>query len=150
MNGFAVLRWRFSVCFLFALRRKARRVVLAQLCKSCSFFSPLGAWQVFQWSGAGGAGRGRWQLQPLHLRAGRQPAPGPFATALVGATATRNAAPTPGKRQHTWIGRSAVTSFPFLQAANPLNCKPSSFTPRQRNPRAQCCGPGKSACKYCK
>lgn len=41
MDGFAFLRWRFSVCFLFALRRKARRVVLAQSCKSCSFFPLL-------------------------------------------------------------------------------------------------------------
>lgn len=42
----------FQFGFLFALRRKARWVVLAQLCKSCSFFfacyfSPLGACQVF-------------------------------------------------------------------------------------------------------
>lgn len=115
------------------------------------YFSPLEGWQVFQRSGAGRAGRGRWQLQPLHLRAGRQPAPGPCATALLGATATGNAAPALGKRQHTRIRHSAVTPLRFLHTANPLNCKPCSFlTPRQRNPRAQCCWPGKSTCKYCK
>lgn len=70
-DGFAVLRWTFSVCFLFALRRK---VVLAQLCKSCSFFSPA----IFPLEGPGRFfSRARWQLQPSHLRAGRQPAPGP-------------------------------------------------------------------------
>jgi len=50
--GFACLCWRFSVCCLFALRRKAHQVVLARFSKSCSFFfsysfSPLEHWQVF-------------------------------------------------------------------------------------------------------
>lgn len=84
------------------------------------YFSPLEGWQVFQRSGAGRAGRGRWQLQPLHLRAGRQPAPGPCATALLGATATGNAAPALGKRQHTRIRHSAVTPPSFLADSEPL------------------------------
>lgn len=69
----------------------------------------------------------------------------------AGSYGHRECHPSTRNRQHTRIRRSAVTPFHFLQAAKPLDCKPCSFfSPPQRDPRVQCCGPGKSTCKYCK
>lgn len=152
MDGFAILRWSFSVYFLFALRRQARRVVLAQLCKSCSFFFSL-LFFPFR-SLAGFSAERRWPRGQGPLAAAA-PALAGWPAASARALCHRPAGSSGHRECRTGTGKAtAHMDQAFccsLQAANPLSCKPCSFlTPRHRNPRAQSCGPGKSTCKYCK